>query len=41
MLTNIGSKIVEEELAAGGALDVDSAGQLDDLGLVGLAILEV
>jgi hypothetical protein len=36
-----GADVVEEELAASRATDVDSASELDHLGLIGLAILEV
>lgn len=39
--TNLGAYVIEEELAARGAADVDSAGELDGLRLVGLAVLEV
>lgn len=38
---NLGADIVEEELASGGAANVDSASKLDHLFLVGFAILEV
>lgn len=37
----LGTDIVEEKLATGRALDVDSASELDNLGPVGLAVLEV
>lgn len=39
--TYVGAEVVEEELAAGGATDVYSAGEGEGLGLVDFAILEV
>ena len=39
--TDLRADIVEEELGASRAADVDTTGELDSLGLVGLAILEV
>lgn len=39
--TNLGANIVEEQLGSSRAADIDTTSELDGLGLIGLAVLEV